>query len=353
MLDRRALCVAFPKRHFVHRLRLVILFSTLLGWAASVHAATVAIVRPPNPSPELNETLFRLHGEVLSVGLDVEIVVRPAARALGRTDARAWLEEMASEHGVDAVIEVVNDGAPLAADVWVVETSPRRLDVSRVTVEASAGNTSKSLSIRAIEVLRSSLLAIDLAGRERRPKSSAPLPQGEMNRPGHLGLEVGAAALTSLGGVGPAVLPVLRVGWAVRSWLMVQGTLAGLGSRPTVASTTGHARVAQQYGILGGCHPFGADHRVRPFVALSAGVLHTSLEGQADAPELGHSVDQWSVLLDGSLGAELPLYGRTYLTLAAHGQVAAPYLAIHFADEVVATSGRPNLLMTLTFGVRL
>jgi hypothetical protein len=38
------------------------------------------------------------------------------------------------------------------------------------------------------------------------------------------------------------------------------------------------------------------------------------------------------------------------LTLAAHVQVAAPCLAIHFVDAVVATSGRPNLFLTLTIG---
>jgi hypothetical protein len=53
------------------------------------------------------------------------------------------------------------------------------------------------------------------------------------------------------------------------------------------------------------------------------------------------------------LGAGLRLGGRYYAALAVHVQVAAPYVAIHFVDEVVATSGRPNLILTLTVGAWL
>jgi hypothetical protein len=120
-----------------------------------------------------------------------------------------------------------------------------------------------------------------------------------------------------------------------------------------VASTAGSARVTQQYGVLGGGYRFGAEHWLRPFMALSAGVLRTAVEGQSNSPKQGHSVDQWSFLLDASLGAGLRLSERYYAALAAHVQVAAPYVAIHFVDEVVATSGRPNLLLTFTVGAWL
>jgi hypothetical protein len=88
----------------------------------------------------------------------------------------------------------------------------------------------------------------------------------------------------------PAILPTLRVGWAVRSWLVVQAALAGLGSRSTVATPAGHARVAQEYGILGRCLRLHADPWARPFAAVSAGVLRTPVEGQAKPPGQGHSV---------------------------------------------------------------
>jgi hypothetical protein len=387
MLDRRAPCVALPSRVGsqagwpaggracepflgsrirllpVDRLRLAILASTFLFWAASAHAVTVAIVRPLNPSPAMTETLVRLHGELLSVGLGVEIADGPADRGLGIS--RAWLKELAAEHGFDAVIDIAGDGGLVAVEVWVTDKAPRRFEVSRVTLEANTENASERLAIRAFEVLRSIFLEIDLAARERRSEPTAKPPtttlaqneMGEVNQrtshPERFGLEVGAAALTSLDGVGPAILPIMRFDVTVRSWLVMQAAVAGLGSRPTVATTAGNARVAQQYGVLGGCYRFRSDQWLRPFFALSAGALRTSVEGQADSPKQGHSVDQWSFLLDGSLGVGLRLHGRYYLTLAAHVHVAEPYVAIHFVDEVVATSGRPNLLLTLTVGAWL
>ena len=346
----------------VDRLRLTVLCLTLLFWAVPVHAATVAIVRPPNPSPDLTETLSRLHGELLSVGLEVEIADGPAVSGLGTTDWRVWLEELVAERGVDAVIDIVGDVVPVAVEVWLVDKASRRLEVARVALEPNTENPSERLAIRAIEVLRSSFLEIDLAARGRRGEavakpSTTRLSFAEVNQPvsqpGRFGVEVGAAALTSLDGVGPAILPLLRFDWAVRSRLVAQAVLAGLGSRPTVATTAGNARVAQQYGVLGGCYRFRSDQWLQPFVALAAGVLRTSVEGQANSPKQGHSADQWSFLLDGSLGAGLRLRGRYFVTLAAHVHVAEPYVAIHFVDEVVATSGSPNLLLTFTVGAWL
>jgi hypothetical protein len=86
---------------------------------------------------------------------------------------------------------------------------------------------------------------------------------------------------------------------------------------------------------------------------LSAGALRTSFEGQADAPERGHSGEQWSFLVDAGLGARLRLADRYYLTPAFHVQLAQPYVAVHFVDELVASSGRPNLLASLTVGAWL
>ena len=108
-------------------MHLAILSSILLLWAAPVHAGTVAIVRPPSSAPDVTETLSRIHGELLSVGLEVKLIDRPAGRDLGRADSRAWLEEIAAEGGIDAVIDIVGDMAPVVVDVWVIEKSPRTI----------------------------------------------------------------------------------------------------------------------------------------------------------------------------------------------------------------------------------
>jgi len=166
-------------------------------------------------------------------------------------------------------------------------------------------------------------------------------------------VELGAAALTSLDRVGTALMPIVRLDWAARPWLLVQVALAGMGHRPTVTRLESAARIAQQYGVVRACYRFRSDQRLRPFLALSAGVLRTSVEGQADSPKQPHTVDQWSLLVDGSTGIDLPIHGRYHVTLSAHAQVAQPYVAVHLEDTVVATSGRPNLLLTLALGAWL
>jgi hypothetical protein len=353
----------------VDYVRLALLSLILLLWAVPAYAGTVAIVRPPGETPDLTEALSRIHGELLSVGLEVKVIERPAERGLQQTDLRAWLEEVAIQGQIDAVIDIVGDTAPVAVDVWVIEKAPRRLEVSRIALEPNTRNASETLAIRAVEVLRSTFLEKDMDARERRslpvakPKStptssSTSFPRGDLqkkqqSRVDQFGVEAGAATLTSLDGVGFAIMPIAQLDWRARSWFMVQAALAGLGTRPTASTTDGSAHIAQQYGTLGGVYRPYSERLFWPQFALSAGVFHTSIEGQAASPMQAHDADRWSFLLDAGLGAGLRLSDRYYLTLAAHVQVAEPYVAIHIVDAVVATTGRPNLAITLTIGAWL
>jgi hypothetical protein len=346
----------------VGRLALAVFVSTwLFGVAANARAASVIIARPANSPPVMVETLVRLKGELTSAGFDTEIV-DGAAGARGAGDSRVGLEQLASQRGADAVVAIVGDLSPDSVEVWVIDKVTGKSVVRRVPFEPGSERASKTLAIRAIELLRSSFLEIDLAARGRQSAPGAAPPPAvvrfvEMEKlarhPERFGVEVGGAATMSLDGVGPAVLPLVRFDWALRPWLLLQAALAGLGTRPTVETEAGSAQVAQAYGLLGGSVRFRADTRLRPFAALSAGALRTSIEGRADAPNQGHPVEQWSFLVDVGAGSQLRLPDRFYLTLAAHAQLAEPYVAVRFVETVVATSARPNLLLTFTIGAWL
>jgi hypothetical protein len=106
-----------------------------------------------------------------------------------------------------------------------------------------------------------------------------------------------------------------------------------------------------QYALLGACYRLNWAHPVRPLAALSFGALRTAVVGEADLPREGHSLDQWSFLVDASLGAAFQLSERYAVLLAGHVQLAEPYVAVHFGEQKVASMGRPNLLVSLTFGV--
>lgn len=327
----------------MHRLRFA--FLAALFWSATAHATTILVVRPPNPSAQATATLARLHGELLSVGLDVAFADGPAH------EPKAW-QALATQHKAQAALDLISDGTSVAVEVWVVDPARR---VAHVAVEPNTEDASGRLAIRAVEVLRSSLLEAGLSERERDPKD--PKSPESPNTPApprpRFAVEAGAAALASLDGVGPAIFPMVRFDWAARSSLAVHATLAGLGTRPTIAGITSQARVAQQFAVVGASHAFATGGWLRPYAAFAVGALHTSMDGQADAPKQGHTVDQWSLLFDGCVGAVVPVSERTFVNLAGHAHLAQPYVAIHVADEAVATSGRPNLLLTLTIGVWL
>jgi hypothetical protein len=344
---------------------LVLITLALAAVAAPAQAATVAIVRPANPPPLIVETLVHLHGELTSMGFATEIVDEPAVPGAGGRPSRAWLEQLGALRSVDAIVALVGDVPPDAVELWGVDKVTGKSVVRRVPYEPRSERAPKTLAIRAIELLRSSFLEIDLAMNERRnePTAVAPPPavvrfverERLARRPERFGVEVGGAAVMSLDGVGPALLPLLRFDWSPRPWFVMQLAVAGLGTRSTVETRTGSAQLAQEYLVLGAGYRFLAGQRLRPFLALAAGALHTSVDGRAvdSPPNQGHHAQQWSLLLDGAVGAHLHLRDRFYLSLAAHAQMAEPYVAVRFVDTIVASAARPNLLATLTIGAWL
>jgi hypothetical protein len=324
-------------------------------------AASVVLVKSANPAPGMSEALVRIHGELMSAGFEVEVV--PGLVVEGSDgDSRSWLELLAARRGADAVVAMMGDKSPDSVEVWVIDKVTGKSVVRHVPFRPLSAKGPETLAIQAVELLRASFLEIGLTSMAQASQARSAPPSTvvhfvEMDRknprPERFDVEVGGAASMSLDGVGPAVMPVVRLGWAVRPWFIVQATAAGMGNRPSVASLAGSSQVAQSFAALGASYRFWADRRLRPFVALSAGVLHTAVEGRADVPWQGQNVAQSSFLFDGEVGVGVPLPDRFYLSLAAHVQMAEPYPAIRFANAVVATSAHPNLLLTLTLGVWL
>ena len=345
--------------------RLALATVAVLGLLAATpaRAASVIIVRPANSPPVMVETLVRLRGELISAGFETEIVDGPAPAASATGDSRSSLELLAAGRGADAVVAILGDLAPDSVEVWVIDKVTGKSVVRRVPFEPGAAGASKTLAIRAIELLRSSFLEIDLAARDRQnAPGAAPPPPAVVHfveaerlarHPETFGVEVGGAAVMSVDGVGPALLPLVRFDWSLGPWFVGQATFAGLGTRPTVESQAGSAQVAQAYGLLGASVRFRPGARLRPFAALAAGILHTSVDGLADAPNQGHATGRWSFLADAGVGSQLRLPDRFYISVAVHAQLAEPYVAVRVLGAVVATSARPNLLMTLTVGAWL
>ena len=172
--------------------------------------------------------------------------------------------------------------------------------------------------------------------------------------PERFGVEVGGAAVISLDGVGPAVLPLVRFDWSLRPWFVVQAALAGLGTRPTVDGQAGSAQVAQAYGLARRQLSFPRGRAAASFRdAVRRRAAHG---GRGTRRRTRTRATPWSNGRFSSTRASVRCCAypiASTLSLAAHAQLAEPYVAVRFVDTVVATSARPNLLLTLTVGAWL
>jgi hypothetical protein len=332
-------------------------------------ATTVAIVRPEDPSRLVTETLVRLEGELRSVGFDTAIVDVPREKE-GRA-AATGLDQIASRWRVDAVVAVSGDGGAGHVDLWTVDRSTGRTLGHTATLEPGLEPSSRTLAIRALELLRSSMVELDLAlptpppplaaAPAAPPSSTVVLPVHRDSTPAatesrareRVALEVGGAVVASTGGVGAALAPLVRIDWAPQPEWAATLVATGLGTRPTVRSTAGTAEVSRSSALLGVRRRFRAGSRVRPLVSFGAGASRTAADGSPEPPNQGHHVTRWSLLLEAALGAELRLDNRFFLTSAAHIQLAEPYLAVRLVDEDTATLGRPDLLLSLSVGAWL
>lgn len=317
--------------------------------------ATVVMVRPEDAAPVMLEALVRLRGELSSVGLSTEWVASPVIRG----ESAAWLESLAGKRGADAVVAFLGDHEPTSVEVFVVDRASGRSVARAVTFATTVDRAPDRSAIRAVELLRSSFAELDLTSFETRvsatPAPARPELTENLRASGsqRLSIEMGGVALMSLDGVGLSFLPTIDVGWMAGERVALHAMVAGFGSSSTVEDHVGRAQVSESYGLVGGRLHFRKAERLQPFLVLAAGALRTSVDGRSDGDYQGRSAAQWSFLLDGGMGASVPLHDHFYLTLALHAHLAEPYPAVRFSGAVVATAARPNLLLTLTAGASL
>lgn len=327
----------------------------LLLWAQRADAAKVAILETTGSSAALSEAVFRLQGELLAVGIEVEIAGRPRPDARGM---RATLAEVCAQRRLEAVVDVVGVEVPEAMEVWAFEPTRRTLELWRVLPSANAPSASLNLAIKTSETIRSNLVERGLLKREAPPADNArslagepALAPGSAAPQGRASVDAGVALLTSLQGIGPAVMPLVQVGWNLHPALLVQATVAGLGTRPTLRAAVGSAKVDQSFASLGLRYCWWCAGRVSPFASLALGVERTSLVGDAALPAVAHAPSSTAFLVDAGVGLAFRLSASCFVAVGGHLQVTEPRAVVHFADTVVARAGRPNIALDLTLGL--
>jgi len=190
------------------------------------------------------------------------------------------------------VIDVAGDDAPFGRRV-VIEKS-REESSSGDSQRTTTANASERLAIRtsssAFELSRS-----DMSGKEphhERSQSPRSTPSREVSsRVDEASERIGFGLVrpcSQCGPRGPAILPAVHVDGKVRTWLGMHAELAGFGSRPTVATKAGNARLAQQYGISA-LLPVSLGPRSKPFRCSISGSASHFGAGEADAPRQGQA----------------------------------------------------------------
>jgi hypothetical protein len=340
------------------------------GGTALADTALVALVRPSASAPSATEALNRIQGELTAEGFDVVLVDAPIALAslaslgaLGTAgpDGRPG-SGAADDRDAVASIELVVDTRERAAELRVIDRVTNKTVTRRTAIEAPEGSQfAQVLAVRAVELLRASLVELLIlsrppptpvptaavrvvAERARAWVASSPRPRPQST----FGFDAGTAVLGGFGGIGPALLGVLRVRRALGRSLQVRATLAGLGTQPTVAASSGSASVAQQLGLVEVLLSPWSDRMFYPVASVGAGAFFVSVDGQAVSPYAAERNSGWSAAVDAGLGAELRLSDHFDIALEAHAFLTRPEQVTRFVGQEQAGVGEPSVLGTLT-----
>lgn len=310
-------------------------------------AATVFLVPSATPSAAMAEVLVRVRGELVSEGFTVEVPSLPPPEDL---------DQLLSRASADAVVALGGGDLPDSVEIRLLDPVNGKLVMRRMALPSATDVSAKTLAIQTLELIRATFLEMDLTPAPRLPEpppaavvapATAPLPTER------IGIDVGVATVFDIDASTPVVLPLVRLSWPLRPWLLPQLVAAGLGTRRTIGGEGISAEVSQEFALVGASCRFRARARLRPFLSLAAGVLHTSAQGKADPPDWARADQQWSLLLDASVGSWLTLGDRFQVALALQAQAAERYPAVRFSGSVVKRSMNPSILATITVGTWL
>ncbi|WP_437960180.1 hypothetical protein WME76_11450 [Sorangium sp. So ce119] len=331
--------------------------------AASAEPARVVLVRPGAADPSISEALIRIRGELVADGFDVELLDAQSASA-----PRPTMDDAGQQAGSAALIGLFLAPDGQAAELWVVDPRTNKTLVRRIDTRGEAReHIVEVLAVRAVELLRASLLELLMSSRRpAAPLGDAAPPPSEVNPPvprpaapsldqpsrrSMWGVELGGGLLASPGGIGPALLLVARLRVAPHGpHGPIEGriSLAGLGTAPRVAGPQASATVQQRFGLVELAALPWPELRLRPRFSVGLGALHVAVDGEASWPYRGGHSARWAFAADAGAGVEFGLMRRIDVVVEAHALVAHPYPVVRFVETEAAHGARPALLGSLS-----
>lgn len=338
----------------------------LVGWlgrpSLALAAPRVTLVAPRGVAPGEFET--RLRAELGAAGFEVSVIDGPEGLL------PEALEQLASREKSAAAILLVRPPGGAFFEVWISDRVTGKTVLRRVAPVAGSAEAGELLALRAVELLRGSLLELRDDHPPRGPEAPtpalsawlspaasapppapsaapAPKPPEPAGAPRRWAALAGLSALGGPGGVPLSLAPTMGASWwPSGGWAIEARVVAPAIS--TLSGPEGTTSISQAF--------FGARLRVSPgdpawrglpYAFAGAGVYRVAVKGNAVAPYVSNSADLSVLAGLFGLGLRLRLAGQ--LSLLGEGTVAGvtPRPGIHFADRTLARIAQPLLAGTL------
>jgi hypothetical protein len=314
--------------------------------AAATDPSVVVLLEPAEPDAVARETLTRAKAELSGAGFRVIIAPR------GAGDPRGSLETAIREAGAIAAIAIEPSQSSSIVEVWVSDRLTGKLSI-RPVESPRKGEAPALLAIRAVELLRASLLEIANPPTSS-TKNPAPPPEvtkltepavssnSESRRAG-FGIEAGMMGFLSVDGIHPAVAPMFRASYGVPIGLGARVTWAGPSFGPGLDGELGQAVITQYLALaeLVYSPPLGG-----PVALLFNGGLggyHVSASGELFDPQRARSGGSTAFIATWGAGLDFRIHRRFGLALETMAGVSAPRVTIEMGSEEVGHFGRPLL----------
>lgn len=400
------------KRARVPALALALATALTAGAAAHAGPSRVVVVRDPQAEGLMSELTTRLQAELQAAGFEVVFVdgtpdIDPSAQVAGVIGASPPF----------ATVAVVRSERGAIADIWIADRTSGKSIVHRIDVSTADLGAPRVLAIRAVELLRASLVDLreaaaappapapilaripvpareappppnktppsttppnkhspdkhspssaprspsspPLHGSGARPPHSETTPApgaGERPRPLFEGVTVQAslAALLSFGDLGESLAPSLRIGYGGSRGLLGRFTFVGPKLSIDLAGDAGGASVREELALVELAYAFGSAESVLvPTISLGAGIHHAGIEGTAAPPYVANDEDSWAATADAGVGLALRAGSRFAFVLDVHALVLLPEPVIFVVGEEVGRAGAPAWLASLGLLLKL
>jgi hypothetical protein len=313
------------------------------------------LVQGKTPTDSARETLTRTRAELEAAGFKVVEVTSEDE------DIQKGLDTAVESAGAAAAIAIESEPNSNSVEVWISDRLTKKLSMRRVDASPT-GDTPALVAIRAVELLRASLIELryDRDSDPNAPKKLPPpierltKPHASPPRPvagwQGVGIELGIAGLLHVDPVSPAFAPALRLSYGSKLGLGGRFTWIGPSLGPSFSGALGSASVSEEFGVF---ELTFSPHLPEPIELLFAGgtgVQRVAAQGHLQNPNLALSDTTAAFVGTLSVAAGARLHPHVALDVEAFAAFTAPRIVIDMGKDRVGTIGLP--ILGATTGLR-